>query len=148
MMNKAINSGIKYSCLMLVILFSSCMDGKKESKPAVESKDYTSAPSEIKVEQPQPGEQISSPLEISGSARGMWFFEGSFAVYLFDEDQNEIAVAIATAQDNWMTEDFVPFTATMEFEVPDSKTGTIIFRKSNPSEIDSLDRSFEFPIKF
>ena len=69
----------------------------------------------ICVSAPRPNQTISSPLVLEGEARGVWFFEASFPARLFDDDGNEIAVAIAQAQGEWMTEDFVPFLATLEF---------------------------------
>lgn len=107
----------------------------------------------IRVESPSSNEEISSPILISGQARGYWFFEASFPVILVDWDGKIIAQSIATAQDEWMTEDFVPFKAEIEFEKPEfigdfSKRGALIFKKDNPTGLPEHDDALEIPIVF
>ena len=102
----------------------------------------------IQVEIPSPGSVITSPQEIRGKARGTWFFEGDFAVYLLDENGEELAVAIAIAQGEWMTTQWVDFTATMEFDVLEAGSGHLVFEKSNPSDKRELDRELRFPVSF
>lgn len=107
----------------------------------------------IRIESPSSNEEISSPLLMSGQARGYWFFEASFPVILVDWDGKIIAQGIATAQDEWMTEDFVPFKAEIEFEKPEfigdfSKRGALIFKKDNPSGLPEHDDALEIPIVF
>ena len=55
---------------------------------------------------------------------------------------------VATAQDEWMTEEFVPFTSTLEFDQPTGKKGTLIFHKDNPSGLEELEDSLEVPVRF
>ena len=50
----------------------------------------------IKVDNPKSSQAISSPLAITGQARGSWFFEASFPVNLFDD--NNFLLGAATAQ--------------------------------------------------
>lgn len=59
----------------------------------------------------RPNQKISSPLEIDDQARGFWFFEADFPIVLVDNDGQTIAQTIATAQSEWMTEDFVSFSS-------------------------------------
>jgi len=97
----------------------------------------------------KPGNIIKSPLTITGEARGYWYFEASFPVVLVDWDGKIIAEGIATAQDEWMTEDFVPFEATLEFTKPSyGENGALILQKDNPSDLPELDDALEIPIKF
>jgi len=72
----------------------------------------------IRLASPRPNQTVSSPLTITGEARGYWYFEASFPVFLVDWDGKIIAQGIATAKDNWMTEEFVPFEATSEWTSP------------------------------
>ena len=72
----------------------------------------------IQLESPRPNQVITSPLKINGVARGYWFFEASFPVTLTNWDGLIIAQHFATAEGDWMTEDLVPFTLTLEFESP------------------------------
>ncbi|MDQ5950179.1 MAG: hypothetical protein QG585_121, partial [Patescibacteria group bacterium] len=69
----------------------------------------------IKVSFPKPDDKIANPLVIKGEARGTYFFEASFPVVLTNWDGLIIAEGIAQAQGEWMTEDFVPFVANLEF---------------------------------
>lgn len=96
---------------------------------------------------------ISSPLTVTGKARGFWFFEASFPVYLTDWDGRIIATGIATAQKDWMTEDFVPFIAVLEFDVPPGpgqarNRGTLILQKDNPSGLPENDDAREITVYF
>ena len=50
-----------------------------------------------------PGSEISSPLRITGEARGPWYFEASFPVVLTDGDGLIIAEGHGQAQGEWMT---------------------------------------------
>ena len=103
----------------------------------------------IRLETPSPIEAITSPLTVTGEARGSWYFEGSFPVVLVDWDGLIIAESVATAQGEWMTEDFVPFRATLEFEIPAyGERGALILRKDNPSDRPELDDALEVPIRF
>lgn len=102
----------------------------------------------IQVIEPRPEETLSSPVRIKGKARGTWFFEGDFPIYLLDENNEEIAVAIATAQGEWMTEEWVEFSATLEYENPTSERGILRFVKNNPSDQRDLDRSLEISVNF
>lgn len=103
----------------------------------------------IRLTSPLPNEVVKSPLKITGEARGFWFFEASFPVFLVNWDGLIIAEGIATAKDDWMTEDFVPFEATLEFEIPKYKNnGALILKKDNPSGLPEHDDALEVPILF
>lgn len=103
----------------------------------------------IIITSPIKDSQISSPLRLVGRARGNWFFEGSFPVILKDNYGNTIASGNVTAQGEWMTEDFVPFLGTLQFNnyIKGSK-GVLVFKNDNPSDDRSLDKSIEVPIIF
>lgn len=103
----------------------------------------------VKVTEPRPGEKAASPLNIQGEARGYWFFEASFPVKLFDEQGTQLAHGLAQAQGEWMTEDFVPFEATLNFAVPaGAKKGNLILEKDNPSGLPENADSFRVPVRF
>ncbi len=87
----------------------------------------------IIIDNPRPNQTITSPLAIQGQARGTWFFEGDFPVKLLDEDGQEIAIAIAQAQGEWMVEDFVVFEALLEFTATSASQATLVLEKDNPS---------------
>lgn len=103
----------------------------------------------IRVFYPRPADIISSPLVITGEARGNWYFEGDFPIRLLNANDKEIGSALGTAQGEWMTENFVPFRATLEFDTPILSTkGILVFEKSNPSGLSENDNSLRIPIKF
>lgn len=92
---------------------------------------------------------ISSPLSISGRARGTWYFEGSFPLVLLDAYGHTIAEGHASSQGEWMTEEFVSFLGTLEFNnyIKGSK-GTLVLKKDNPSGLPEHDDSIEIPVTF
>lgn len=109
----------------------------------------------IKIENVEPGERISSPFTVTGEARGYWFFEASFPVVLTDWDGKIIAEHYATTSEDWMTEEFVPFAATLEFEIPYAdgdpyfmQHGTLILKRDNPSGLPENDNALEIPVRF
>lgn len=104
----------------------------------------------IRVTQPLPNTVISSPLTIQGEARGYWYFEASFPVKLFDANGNQIPTTpgYIQAQSDWMTENFVPFQAQIEFQKPNTKTGKLILEKDNPSGLPQNADQLTIPINF
>lgn len=109
----------------------------------------------IELETPTENETITNPLTVSGQARGTWYFEATFPVVLTDWDGRIIAEGYAQAQTDWMTEDFVPFTATLNFTSPYEagmddfmRRGSLILQKANPSGLPEHDDALEIPIRF
>lgn len=102
----------------------------------------------IQIESPRPNTEISSPVIIRGKARGTWFFEGSFPVKLIDDKDTVIGNAIATADGEWMTQDFVPFTASLTFSPSGAKKGKLILLKENPSGLPENEDFLEIPLSF
>lgn len=102
----------------------------------------------IRVQSPRPSEEVDSPLIIRGEARGGWFFEADFPVKLLDEKGEIIAESHATAQGEWMTEEFVEFEGKLMFEKPEGGTGKLILEKSNPSGLPQHTESLIIPVSF
>jgi len=102
----------------------------------------------LEVYSPSPNSVVKSPLNISGRARGTYYFEASFPIRLLDANGKEIAVAVAQAQSDWMTTDFVPFTATLIFPTPETSSGQLVFEKDNPSGLPQYDKKISLPVKF
>lgn len=91
---------------------------------------------------------LTNPVTISGEARGFWFFEATFPAKLIDSNGNLVATGTAKAKGEWMTSDFVPFTITMSFKNPSTKTGELILIKDNPSGLPSQDQQVRLPVFF
>lgn len=105
----------------------------------------------IHLSNPRPNQIITSPLTVTGEARGNWFFEASFPVVLANWDGLIIAQGIAQAKSEWMTTDFVPFEATLTFTVDKdvySNKGALVLQKDNPSGLPEHDDALEIPIVF
>jgi hypothetical protein len=103
----------------------------------------------IRVDSPRPNQTVQSPLIITGKARGSWFFEASFPVFLVDWDGLIIAQGIAQAKGDWTTTDFVPFEAKLIFTADKkaySNKGTLILKKDNPSGLSKNDDVLEIPV--
>lgn len=96
------------------------------------------------------GAKVSSPLVLSGSARGTWYFEASFPIEIKDANGNTIGQGYAEAQGEWMTENFVQFKSVpITFAAqPAGSKGTIVFMKDNPSALPENDMSLEVPVTF
>lgn len=126
----------------IAIYFSKFFDSNIEIKPSNKSE-------LIVVSSPIRDSEISSPLSIVGRARGSWFFEGSFPIVLRDRYGNTIAEGHATAQGEWMTQDFVKFLGTLQFNnYIKGQEGTLLLKKDNPSGLSENDDSVEIPIVF
>jgi hypothetical protein len=105
----------------------------------------------VRVTSPTPNGAVSSPLTITGEARGQWFFEASCPISVVDWDGRIIGEGIATADGEWMTTEFVPFTAQISFDLPSDtpyERGAIILKKDNPSGLPENDDALEIPIIF
>jgi len=102
----------------------------------------------VTVSSPLINEKISSPIVIKGEARGVWFFEASFPIEITDADGNVLGQGIAQADGEWMTNDFVPFTAPITFTSSPTPTGFIILKKDNPSGLPEHDAQEVMPVRF
>ncbi len=102
----------------------------------------------IRISTPRPNQEVKSPLLIEGEARGTWFFEASFPVRLLDEEGKEIAIGIAQAQGEWMTEEFVPFALSLNFSKPGTAKGTLVLEKDNPSGLPANADELRIPVRF
>ncbi len=101
----------------------------------------------IRVASPIDNETLTSPVAISGVARGTWYSEAVFPVQLLDGDGNEVASGQARASSDWMTTDFVPFTATLTYTtVPTTSCGTLVLSNDNPSGDPAKSKSVEIPV--
>lgn len=103
----------------------------------------------IIVDAPLPRAVVGSPIVVKGRARGTWFFEGSFPIELTDANGVVLAKVPATAQDAWMTNEYVRFTASLSYELPATATshqGFLILRKDNPSGEAKFDNQLTIPV--
>lgn len=102
----------------------------------------------IRLSSPRPGDAVQSPLKVTGEARGFWFNEASFPIKIYDANGKELGTAIAEAKADWMTEEFVPFEATLTFQAPEKGKGVLVLQKDNPSGKKENDDSLKVPVVF
>lgn len=121
------------------------------SNPVEPQSSSTSQPtlaSQVKVSTPAKGEKITSPLAVTGSAPGPWFFEASFPVAIEDERGVVLGTGIAQAQSDWMTTDLVPFSASITFTTAGATSGFLVLRRDNPSGDPRFDAQVKIPVVF
>lgn len=144
-----------YLLTLIVIFTVSCKDEKSTNSisPVTEIDQKTVRSNDtvnklLRVKDPIPGQLITSPLEITGEARGYWFFEANATVELLDGNMNQISQTYTTAMGEWMTEDWVPFSGTITFEKPATQNGFLVLHKANPSGLKEHDMSDTIPVTF
>jgi hypothetical protein len=104
---------------------------------------------DITINDLKSGDTISNPYTLTGEVPGNWSFEAIFPVDLVDWDGLIIASGSAVLTSDWMTDNNVPFTVTLNYETPSTnKNGTLILHKSNASGLPENDDTIEIPIKF
>ena len=118
-----------------------------EEYQSVSSASVSSANPDITVSEPDPNVPVSSPLTVTGEARGGWYFEASFPVKLLDAGNNVIAQGPAQAQGDWMTPNFVPFSVILTFPPQTPQMGTLVLEKDNPSGEPQNDASVSIPVQ-
>jgi hypothetical protein len=139
--------------------FQTCADAGfpiTESDPAVcttpDNRSFTEQNPPVEdasVLLPQPNTLVHSPLQVTGSAVGSWYFEATFPAVLKDDQGNIVAQGPMRAQSDWMTTNQVPFAGTLTFsQQPQTATGMLILSKDNPSGLPQNDASIAVPVKF
>lgn len=95
-------------------------------------------------------QEISSPFEITGYVNGNgWIgFEGQVGIVeLLDSNNQELALALLLATDDWMTSSPINFIASLEFVSENDQNGTLVFSNENPSGLPENSRTFSVPVK-
>jgi hypothetical protein len=100
----------------------------------------------IYVDKITSNDTVSSPLTITGKARGQWFFEASFPVRLVDSSGVVVTTSIAQAGSDWMTTDFVPFSVILNFDVTTRTPAELVLAADNPSGLPQNDREIKVPV--
>ncbi len=105
-------------------------------------------PNEISITIPTLNQLVSTPLNVSGRARGSWYFEASAPVIVKDSTGKTIGQGHVEAEGDWMTSEFVPFHGTVTFTNPTTATGSIVFMNDNPSGDPERSKSVTVPVRF
>lgn len=107
-------------------------------------------PDVVSVTFPTKGAGITSPLNVTGKARGPWYFEASFPIEVLNASGTVIGQGYAEAQSDWMTTEFVNFKSiNITFPPqPSGSKGTVVLHKDNPSGLPEHAQSLEIPVSF
>lgn len=100
---------------------------------------------DISLDQPSSGAAVSSPISLSGTARGPWFFEANAPVAVLSDIGEVVGSSFITAEGEWMSESFVPFSGEVTVS---SYTGpaTLVLSKQNASGLPERAASLQIPI--
>lgn len=101
---------------------------------------------EIVVYAPVVGATVTKGLTVTGKAVGGWFHEAILTLEVLDESGEVIASGSANAQGDWMNEDFVDFSGTLQLPAEYTGEATLSLQKSNPSGLLENSASATIPI--
>lgn len=99
----------------------------------------------VQLTTPLASSTVTSPIEISGSAPGTWFFEGVFPITLVDADGQELAHTQAQPLGDWMTIELVEFSASLEYTATKTTMAELVFKPDNPSGLPNTT-SYSIPV--
>ena len=131
----------------LLLIGCSSSDATVPADTGSSSSISSSVVSDVILTSPLSGSVVTSPLTVSGKAKGNWFSEANIPVSLEDESGSVIAEVGGQAQGEWMTTDFVPFTAQLTFTT-NAASGYVVIAKDNPSGDTARDASVKIPVRF
>jgi hypothetical protein len=146
--------------LAVVVFFVRFWVSKKDVNTEVDKKSVISDKNEgnvnnqkvaeginIRVSSPSVNEIVTSPMKISGEAKG-WYSESSFIIKLLDDKGVVLAEGSAKSKGDGTKDEYVPFEADLEFDPKEAKNGNLVFEKSNPSGKAENAGSFSFAVLF
>lgn len=103
---------------------------------------------QLLVSSPDLTKQQQCGFKINGTITGVWFFEGSFPIDLVDDDGNLIVNAIAMTEEDWMTEEQVPFESLINCGSDCPSKGFLILTKNDPSDETNSSDTISIPVRF
>ncbi len=86
------------------------------------------------VDAPVAGARLTSPLTITGTAPGNWYFENQFPVRLVDAQGAVLAEGPATPRVSWTDPGDKQFDATLTFSVTQDTPATLVLEEDMPGE--------------
>lgn len=147
-MNKTFSIGFLVIIFIALLFGSFAMINERGTGTSTSQVVETENRASVVLSEPESQSVISSPVTVTGEARGNWFFEASFPIEVIDGNGTVLGVGIAQAQGEWMTTDYVPFSTTISFSQPATPNGFILLKKDNPSGLPEHDATIAVPITF
>jgi hypothetical protein len=126
--------------LIVILSVTYYLGGFKKGTPPVVGDVVVFTPTENQI--------ITSPLQVTGKARGTWFFEANIIIRIKDANGNTLALKGMNATEDWMTTNYVNFTGSIEFSKPSTATGFLVIESDNPSGDPQQQKKFDLPLRF
>lgn len=92
------------------------------------------------------GDSVEMGTVLTGSIVGNWYFEAEFPVRVLNSNMEIVDTLVARAQDDWMTDEMVPFELELDFDLTEVSEITLRFEKSNPSDLEENADHIDFNI--
>jgi len=88
----------------------------------------------IFVSYPIDNETVTSPIHITGTVTGNWFFEGSFPIELVNSDGDIIGTTTAHTSGDWATTSDIDFSADISYpQATTTDRAFLLLSNDNPS---------------
>lgn len=152
---------VHLAALCIPVLITACTfgdtngstDGTSSSQTTTTSSSQMSSSQEsayesnnVRIELPRPNAQVASPLQVEGEASGTWFFEASLPLELRTAAGETLVETAVMTEDEWMTEDFVGFSTSIDFTVTEPTAAWLVVKRSNPSGLPENDEEEQIAI--
>lgn len=93
-----------------------------------------------------PGQKVSGKLDVTGSVKNNYFFEGNIGVDILDANKKLLKQGHGDSTTEWMTAGPVSFKATLDFTSLPKGPSFIQIRNDNPSGLPENDKFIWIPI--
>lgn len=137
--------------VLIIVLVLAFVARTPETAPATRDEragNRTEKAGLIMVDNVDDNATLTSPFTVTGDARGTWYFEATFPLRVEDTDGTVLGNGYATAQSEWMTENFVPFSGSVYFDPGETTEGWLVLEKSNASGLPEHDDALRIPVAF
>ncbi|HRH26503.1 MAG TPA: hypothetical protein PLF31_03510 [Candidatus Paceibacterota bacterium] len=113
------------------------------------------------ITSPRQGQEIMAGFVVRGMSPGYWFFENTAGLELVSASGTVLYQTYASVDEgySWMTEDVVPWTGKLSFDLSEIKTklglpasletidAFLVFKNDNPSGLPENDKSIRIPVE-
>ncbi len=114
--------------------------------PTVEATYVNASADLVVVSSPLPGATVPAMFTVTGQARGTWYFEASFPLEVVSASGEQLVQMPVQAQGEWMTTNFVPFSAQITLPATYKGAAKIILRNDNPSGLPENEKRLTIPV--
>jgi len=95
----------------------------------------------------KPGETVSGSMQVIGTVKGGYFFEGEITLNILDSNKKVLKTGYGTATDDWMNSGPISFSGTMDFSNLPLGAAYLEIHNNNPGWPDEgFNKSILIPI--